>query len=254
MPTGEGRPAGEAEAPGEGAPTGEGRPAEDAPDQPAEVARPAERGNRAIAALLAVAAVVAAIITARASFVSSDASGNWQTALRTEVKRSAGAVEDARYLYQTELPLAMAIAEARLRQQQFESAGNAATSATQQALLLESSVQASLVSALESASDLASNATYALPSGGFDVGRRLTDLRAQAPDLVGLDPDAPETRGDALAEQGERLTTSAVPIGVCVLVGVLAQPFVRWRRHLLVSGFVALAIGIVLALSAGVIG
>lgn len=224
------------------------------PDEAVRAPDRTEGGSHAIAALLATAAVVAAIVTARASFLSSDASGNWQTALRIEVQRSAGTIEDVRYLYQTELPMAMAIAEARIRQQQFQADASTQTGAAHDALLLEASVQAALVTAQEPSSELATGTAYALPSGGFDVGRRLTDLRAGSSKIVALNPDSPQSTGDALADQASRLTIAAVPIGVCVLLGALAQPFSRWRRQLLGAGVVALLVGIVLALAAGLAG
>ena len=218
-----------------------------APDAlPMSVAR--DRGSRAVAALLAAAAVIAAIIAARAAFLASDASGMWQTALRTEVKRSAGASEVARYLYQTELPTAVAIAEARIRQHELETAAAGATGTAQQALFIEASVAASRIEAFEPTSDLASDVAYALRSGGFDLGKRLADLRAAVPDLVALDPDGLESAGDALATQSQKLTVTGIAIAVCVLFGALAQPFRRWRRTFLVGGTVALVIGTSLAL------
>ena len=53
-----------------------------------------DRGYGGVAVLLAIAAVVAAIIGASASMISGSASDSWQSALRTEVKRSAAAMND----------------------------------------------------------------------------------------------------------------------------------------------------------------
>jgi hypothetical protein len=149
-----------------------------------------ERGHAGVALLLATAAVVAAIIGARASMVSSAASESWQSALRTEVKRSAGAMEDVRYLYQTEMPVAIRILQARLVQGELQAAAATAAGPAKQALLLEADVQAGIISGLIPNSNLAGKAAYALPSGGYDLGMRLADLRAQNPALVTLDPDS----------------------------------------------------------------
>ena len=65
-----------------------------------------DRGYGGVAVLLAIAAVVAAIIGARASMISSVANDSWQSALRTEVKRSAAAMNDVQTLYQSDLPTA----------------------------------------------------------------------------------------------------------------------------------------------------
>ncbi len=166
------------------------------------------RGSRAVAALLAAAAVIAAIIAARAAiiaaiiaaraaFLGSDASGMWQTALRTEVKRSAGASEVAGYLYQTELPTVVAIAEARIRQHELETAAAGATGTAQQALFIEASVAASRIEAFEPTSDLASDVAYALRSGGFDLGSTVV----------------PEPSGLERSKDGADATTRVPPRG-----------------------------------------
>jgi hypothetical protein len=82
----------------------------------AEIVVPAQEGGTGhggVATLLTVAAIVAAVIGFRAAVVSSSAANSWQSALRTEVKRSAGAMEDVRTLYVTELPMAVRILQAR---------------------------------------------------------------------------------------------------------------------------------------------
>ena len=85
-----------------------------------------EGGNIGVAVLLAIAAVVAAIIGTRASIVSSDASDAWQSALRTEEKRAAGAMNDIGQVYQVELPLAMRATQARLVSAERQAAASSA--------------------------------------------------------------------------------------------------------------------------------
>ena len=242
--------------PGVSAPSGP--PAVSAPPEPAGVSAPSGPpehaavhggGNRGVAILLAATALIAALIAARASFVSSNASGYWQSALRTEVKRSAGALEDVRYLYQTELPLAVRILQARTLQAELQAAASGQTPAIQQALAIEVSVQAELLNALESSSDLATKPQYALPSGGLDLGKRLADLRGEAPDIVALDPDMLQATGDRQANKAQLLTFAELPIGAAALLGVLAEPFVQYRRRLLVAGTLAIAIGAALGIA-----
>src|SRR3954452_18646002 len=181
--------------------------AEPVPEAEAPIqAREPARGSRAVAALLATAAIVAAILAARASFLTGDASGKWQLALRTEVKRSAAVLEDVRYLYQTESSIATAIAEARIRRRELLAAATGQPAAVQQALRLEASVQGSRVDAFGPSSELASDPAYALPAGGLDLGKRLADLRARNPDLVALDPHIIEVAGNAAADRALRLT------------------------------------------------
>ena len=78
--------------------------------EPPEPKPPAERGKRGVALMLAIAALMAAAIATRASFLSSQASGTWQFALRSELKLGAAMIEDVRYVYNSEAPIAFAIA------------------------------------------------------------------------------------------------------------------------------------------------
>jgi hypothetical protein len=207
-------------------------------------------GNGRVAILLAVAAVVAAIIGARASLMSSDANDSWQSALRTEVKRSAGAMDDAQLLYQSDLPTAVRVLQAQILAKRLQAAEPGQSPAVQHALEVEAGVQSQLAEALAPSSDLASGSTYSLPSGGYDLGKRLADIRSKSPDLVALDPDALEWTGDGLAQKALLLTFALVPTSLCALLAVLAQPLRRYRRVLLGSGVVALAAGV--AIAAGV--
>jgi len=204
-------------------------------------------GSGAVALLLATAAIVAAIVAARASFISSDASGNWQSAVRTEVKRAAGAVEDIRFLYQSEAGPAFAIAQARLLEDELRTAAATQQGAIHDALLREADVQAGIITALLPASELAAGPAYALNSGGFDLGHRLADLRASVPDLVALDPDSIQAAGDRSADEGVRLTETTIPIGIAVLLGALAQAFAMRRRDLLIAAWITLTTGMLLA-------
>jgi hypothetical protein len=196
-----------------------------------------------------MAAIVAAMIGVGAAMTSSSASESWQSALRTEVKRSAGAMEDVRFLYQAELPVAIRIVQARILEAELLAASQGESGATKQALLLEASVQAQVASALSSSSDLASKSDYALASGGLDLGKRLAALRAKSPDLLALDPDGLEATGDKLAHKAELLMTALLPTSAAAFLGVLAQPFRRRRLLLLRLGSAALAGGAIMALA-----
>jgi hypothetical protein len=207
-----------------------------------------ERGHGGVAILLTIAAVVAAVIGLRAAIASSSASESWQSALRTEVKRSAGAMEDTRYLYQAELPIAVRVVEARILQDELLAEAQDQTGPTKQALLLEANVQGQIVTALSPSSDLANRSDYVLSSGALDLGKRLADLRAQNPDLLALDPDGLEATGDRLAHKAELLTFALIPTSFAAFLGVLAQPFRRRRTLLLMLGSLTLAGGAAMAL------
>ena len=208
-----------------------------------------DRGHAGVAILLTVAAIVAATIGFRAAMISSSASESWQSALRTEVKRSAAALEDVRYLYQTELPMAVRIVEARIVGAEMLAAAQGQSGAAKQALLLEASVQDQIISAISSSSNLATKPDYALPSGGFDLGKRLADLRAQYPAQLALDPDGLQATGDRLANKADLVSLALIPTSVAAFLGVLAQPFRRRRTLLLRLGELALAGGAVMAVA-----
>jgi len=210
----------------------------------AEIVVPVKEQSRSgVALLLTVAAIVAAIIGFRAAMISSSASESWQSALRSDVKRSAAAMEDVRSLYQSELPVAVRILEARIVQAEMLAEAQGQSGAARQALLLEADVQGQIITALSPSSELATTPQYSLQSGGLDLAKRLADLRAEYPDLLALNPDALETTGDRLAHQAELTMLALVPTSVAAFLGVLAQPFRRRRGILLRLGTLALAGG-----------
>jgi hypothetical protein len=209
----------------------------------------AESGNGRVAVLLAVAAVVAALIGWQAAVISNSAGSDWQSALRTEVKRSAAAQEDVRYLYQNELPVAIRVLQARALESAYRAAAKTATGPAQLALKVEADTQAQVASALEKNYELSSSPAYALPSGGLDLAKRLADLRATSPGILALDPGALETQGDALASRANLLTLTLLPTSIGALFGVLAQPLRRYRDRFLALGWTGVVVGGGLALA-----
>ncbi len=201
-------------------------------------------GSRAIATLLATAAILAALITTRASMLSGQASDDWQTSLRNEVKRSAAVQEDVRYLYQNLLPVAMLIETARAQEEAVKQQLAAHPEAAAR-LNLEIATLEQVQQALSGASPLTSSADIALPSGGWDLGKALAQQRNTAPDLVALNPDADTTAGDTAAAKARRVSLATVPIALGVLLAALAEPFVSWRRRLLWVAAVLVASGAV---------
>jgi hypothetical protein len=202
-----------------------------------------ESATRNVAALLAIAAILAALITARASFLSSDASSAWQRALRTDVKRSAAAQEDIRYLYQSEMPIAMKVETAAQRASFMRTAAGGASGSVRDRLLFEADLYDQVVTSLQPASPLSGRPDLAFPGGGIDLAKALADQRNQNPALVALDPEHDMTDGDTVALKARRVTLSTIPIAVGVLLGALAQPFGRRRRLLVALGAVAVGIG-----------
>lgn len=223
----------------------------------ADAARPGhQRGNGTVAVLLAIAAVVAALVGARASVVSSNASDVWQSALRAEVKRSAGATNDASLLYLTEFPPAVRVLSARMLADALRAAEAGQSKAVVEALELEAALQLQLVGLLSATTPLSAESAYVLPSGGFDLGKRLAAIRSEGSvgsDLLALDPDSLVATGDQLADKATLLTYALILISLCALLGILAQPVRRYRRMLLAAGVVALVCGVAMALAVEVL-
>jgi hypothetical protein len=218
-------------------------------EPPRAAAGPRDDGesHRGVALLLGAVAIVAALVGARATALSSDAGDAWQSALRTEVKRSAGALHDISYLYQVEVPPVFTIIGGRMQEAELRSAAANTGGEAARVLTMEADVQAGLVKAIEGSYKLATNDAYALPSGGVDIGLRLADLRNQAPDMVALDPDVIQATGDALGTKGSSMTIALMPLGFAALFGALAEPFRRRRRALLVLGTAASGLGLIIA-------
>jgi hypothetical protein len=206
------------------------------------------RGQIGVAVLLTAAAIVAGIIGTRASFLAEQASDKWQSSLRTEIKRAAAALNDIDSLYQTELPVAVWILQAQIAQLKLQAAASVTSGAEQHALELEAAAQGQVVTNLIPSSELAGQSRYGLPTGGFDLGKRLADKRAASPALLALDPDVLQAAGDQLSKRAQLLTLALIPTSFSALLGVLAQPFGRRRRLLLAGGTIALAVGVVMGL------
>jgi hypothetical protein len=208
-----------------------------------------EGGSRAVALLLGVAAIVAAILTARAALLSSDASSDWQLAVRQELKRGTLAVEQVNYVYGTEAVQAFGVATANVRADEAAKLAPSAAPDAAARLQFEAQVQQQVSQATVSSSAVASDPKYALPDGGYDMQRRMADERATTPADVALAPDEPMAAGDALADRANRMMSTTIAIGATFLFGALAQAFRRRRLVLLALGWGALTVGALLALA-----
>lgn len=158
--------------------------------------------------LVAVAAAVAALVTGSAA-------GKWQESASIETTRSLATIEDVRHVYTAEAPGALEIAFAEARAEQL--GGGAAE--TERAVL----------SAARQAMDENNLAAkrYAQAGGGYDVPRRLADVRQQNADLVRLDPDEALEEGDRKFRIALLILAATVPL---VLGYVVTDAILRRRR------------------------
>jgi hypothetical protein len=206
------------------------------PAQPEE----AEEGL-VVPILLALAAVVAAILGARAAVVSSNASGEWQTAAREEVKRSAALVEDVRYVYGVEAAVALRAASAAIEADELRQSAGPLNGAEKAAVETEAFVRQSSADLMTGAFDLTKDPKYRA-GDGYDVASRLADVRNQHPELVALDPGATMDQGSEDSRHGWLLVSTAIPAAVAFLCGSLAHGFPRYRSPLTVAGFALVAL------------
>jgi hypothetical protein len=215
-----------------------------APEQPQDHAS----GHRGVAILLAATAIAAAVVAALSSGLASQAGDAWQSALRTEAKRSAAAIIDIQTVYQAEVPQAVAVLSARLQETRLRESAAAAVGQAATALTVEADAQASVAGAISGSIPLVADPAYAFAGNAVNLSQRLADVRAGNPDLVALDPDAIQAEGDALAAQASALTLALWPFAFAALFGAIAEPFRRRRRLLLGLGTASLVLGVVVVL------
>jgi hypothetical protein len=200
-----------------------------------------------VAVLLACAAVVAAIIGARAALVGDDGSDTWHSAVREDVKAGAALVEDVRFVYTEDAPLAFQVSEGNIRAEEAHREARGTSGLTREILVAHAGAFEGVVRTIEQASKLAKDPDYELEDGGYDVLRRLEDVRNENPDLVEIDADATEQEGSDLNYESALLVASTLPAGLAFLCGALAHGFPSRRRWLVPLGFALTGISLVLA-------
>ena len=203
------------------------------------------REGKGPAILLTAAAVAVAVVGGRASLRSADATYLWHDAVRQEVKRAAAYVEDIRFVYSSETPIALRVTEARLRQEELAKAIPTSPPTVRSLLEVEQRSQSEVAKALSQNVDLL-DPGYQTPDG-FDVARRLADARAKNPDLVATNPDVPESEGDEASDHAIRLVAVTPLIAGAFLCGALAQGVPRRRRGWLSVGTAFLVAGLAAA-------
>jgi len=209
-----------------------------------------EQGSsrNAVVWLLVASAVLAAAIGVRSQIVDSNGSGSYDSAVRQDVKRGAGVVEDLRFIYSEEGPTAFRVAEARIRAAELRKAARGKSGIEASYLNGEAGAQDQLIKTLQPTVELTSSGKYEGRGDSYDLLRRLADKRKEHPDLLRVNPDATERVGDDSSKASTLLTAATIPVGFAFLFGALTEGFPRRRRPLLVAGWVFLAIGLLFAI------
>jgi hypothetical protein len=209
--------------------------------------------HRGVVFLLSAAAVLAAIVGARASILSADASTAWQEGTRAKVKEAAAYVESIRYIYGVEVPRAVLVTEVRFRIDELSKIPKAGTfsKTTQRAMAIEKKTQEEVLDQISSASILGTDPQYRTPEG-FDPVQMLIDERESFPELLEVDPHHDKEEGDRKGDQAIGLISATIPVALAFLCGSLARGFPRRRRIWLVAGGVFLVASVVWAIYAEV--
>jgi hypothetical protein len=206
-----------------------------------------DAGKRRVAFLLAAAAALVAVLALRAAYLSDEAGGAWQSALRTELQRSAELVLLVRQVYGTEGQEAFTIATHEVLADQMRIRAQGELADVAQALEVEARVHEDLVAQVKPATELTAGG-YALPDGGYDLAARLAHYREAVPQAVALDPDAQTARGDRASRHALGVVSAGILVAVALLMGSLAMPYRRRRAHLLALGGLALTVSGLMAL------
>jgi hypothetical protein len=192
--------------------------------------------------------VLAAVIGVRAAVVADSGSGSYDSAVRQDVKRGAGVVEDLRFIYSEEGPTAFQVAEAKIRRDELRRAARGKSGVVAEYLRAEAGSQEQTIKTLEPTVELTSEDKYTGRGDSYDLFRRIADKRKEHPDLLRVNPDATEKKGDDRTRASALLTAAAIPVGIAFLFGSLTEGFPRRRRPLLIAGWVFLGIGLVFAI------
>lgn len=196
------------------------------PGPPAGVATSVRRTNL----LQTFVTVLIALTVTAAALLSSHAAGEWSSALREEIKRSAATLETLEYVYGDEAPQAFQIAIAETRARQLRR--HAVTPSTGGALAVaeattETQVAGHLRQAHRATGGLVDGDRYQLADGGFDVARRVGDVQRAGGEPISLDPDRTQARGDRARHAATVISALVFPL----ILGYLMVAVRNQRRR-----------------------
>ncbi|HUG89170.1 MAG TPA: hypothetical protein VMP42_10465 [Actinomycetota bacterium] len=219
---------------------------EDPRESPPERATPPEREGTDtwVAILLASAAVVAAALGGRAALLSDRGSDTYTAAIRQHAQQAASTVENIRYVYDDEAGFALRATISEVRAEALREEARGARGLVRTALLEEARAQEQVAEIVSGAS-LAATDEYRLEDGGYDLAARLADVAAENPDLLEVDPDAPEEEAFELARHASIAISATVPVSLAFMFGALSQAYPSRRRWFLYAGSAFLVGGLI---------
>jgi len=158
--------------------------------------------------------ILVALVVASAAFITGSAAGKWQNSVRDQTKRSLATIEDVRHVYTGEAPFALEVALAEARA--VESSGGDAETEREVLFAMRQATSGDSLTA----------SRYKRPGGGYDVPRRLADVRQQNADLVRIDPRTALEAGDLRQRLALILLAATIPL---VLLYVVSDLILRGR-------------------------
>ena len=179
---------------------------------------------------------VVLIMTVGASIATwqfSAAGGAWQNSVRQEIRHSAALQEDVRFVYADEAPLAFRAATERARADRLREVRPSSRLAVSEYTL--ASQTAFGLTSRAAPDSLLGERELADGDLGYNVPRRLAEVRAREPALRDLDPEAAHLRGDRYALRGGVTALMVAALAVAV-AGVSAG------RRLFAPGGAGLAV------------
>ena len=174
-----------------------------------------------------VTVTVALLLTA-ATWASAQAAGRWQQATREAARSATARVETVRFVYQSELPLAIGVAQAQVRRDAVRSLGaQGAPEVAGESAAADRLVAQLRMNAEQASNRLAHSDDYRTADGGYDVPRRLGDA-LRADQVTALDTSAVTMRaGDEWARRARGWALLALAVAAAFVV----QAFLRGRRR-----------------------
>ncbi|MGH3701197.1 MAG: hypothetical protein ACRDQY_17390 [Pseudonocardiaceae bacterium] len=172
--------------------------------------------------------IVIAVTVFIATWQFSEAGGLWQDAVREDVRRSAALQEDVRYAYADEAALGFRVAAAEARADGLRALKN-----TSRLAASEYTIATQTAFALRQASppdNLIGGVSYVRGELGYDMVRRLVDIRARHPDLRDLNPDATQARADGHAVPGTIAAGTGIAVAVIAILAACIRAPVPRRR------------------------
>jgi hypothetical protein len=208
-----------------------------------------------IAVLLAAAAVTTGLIGARTANLAGAAGGEWESAVRVQVKGSAARTTGELFVHGDAIPNVASFQKALIRSKEYISElerGDELTSAEFEALrvlaLAQTTRAAGLRSSVTREEDYFEDETFEK----FDLDRKLADQRRE--NVSGLeDPADVRTGGDDFSTHAAAEALAGLPAALAFLFGSVAQALGRGRKAVWWAGAIALATSVAAAVTLEVV-